>query len=302
MKKVKLFTHTDLDGVGCAILSQFCFSNIDITYCNYNDVNNLVLDFINDKKYELYDKIYITDVSVNEDIASKIESISRLKFVLLDHHETALNLNKFDFCKVVIQNDNGKVCGTSLFYEELLKLNDEICVAESFVELVRQYDTWEWTTKYNNIKPKKLNDLYYLYGRDMFIKNISDKLEFDDHFTFSRQDKLLIDIDSEKRKAYINKKEATMNIYKILDFNAGVVFAEQYISELGNYLVDKYQNKIDVAIIINDNVISYRSKKANIDAGAIAKQFGGGGHTNSAGSQIDSFKKNMYIKELFNIK
>lgn len=37
----KLFTHTDLDGVGCAILAYLAFGreNVDVEYCNYNDVN-----------------------------------------------------------------------------------------------------------------------------------------------------------------------------------------------------------------------------------------------------------------------
>ena len=37
--KIKLFTHTDLDGVGCAILAKLAFENVDIEYCNYDDIN-----------------------------------------------------------------------------------------------------------------------------------------------------------------------------------------------------------------------------------------------------------------------
>lgn len=38
---IKLFTHTDLDGVGCAILAQLAFGkdNVDISYCNYDEID-----------------------------------------------------------------------------------------------------------------------------------------------------------------------------------------------------------------------------------------------------------------------
>ena len=43
---VKLFTHTDLDGVGCAVLAKFAFGNdVDIEYCNYDDIDSKVEDY-----------------------------------------------------------------------------------------------------------------------------------------------------------------------------------------------------------------------------------------------------------------
>lgn len=46
---VKLFTHTDLDGIGCAILAKIAFKNCDIEYCGYNDINDNVTDFVKGK-------------------------------------------------------------------------------------------------------------------------------------------------------------------------------------------------------------------------------------------------------------
>ena len=44
---IKLFTHTDMDGVGCAILAQLAFGkeNMDVSYCNYDDINKTVQDY-----------------------------------------------------------------------------------------------------------------------------------------------------------------------------------------------------------------------------------------------------------------
>ena len=58
--KIKLFTHSDLDGVGCAILMKNVYRNdkIDIEYCDYGNVNDKIKEFLNsvvpDETYFLY--------------------------------------------------------------------------------------------------------------------------------------------------------------------------------------------------------------------------------------------------------
>lgn len=72
--KCKLFTHTDLDGVGCAILAYLAFGreNVDVEYCNYNDVNEKVSDFLIYGTPGEYKNIFITDISVSEELAKTI--------------------------------------------------------------------------------------------------------------------------------------------------------------------------------------------------------------------------------------
>jgi oligoribonuclease NrnB/cAMP/cGMP phosphodiesterase (DHH superfamily) len=45
---IKLFTHTDLDGVGCAILAYLAFGkeNVAVEYCNYDDIDLRVSQFL----------------------------------------------------------------------------------------------------------------------------------------------------------------------------------------------------------------------------------------------------------------
>lgn len=44
---IKLFTHNDLDGIGCTVLARLTFSeNVDITYCDYDEVDTLVREYI----------------------------------------------------------------------------------------------------------------------------------------------------------------------------------------------------------------------------------------------------------------
>ena len=117
---IKLFTHTDLDGVGCEILGKLVFKeNINIERCHYGNIDSEVEEFLKD--VNKYDKVFITDISVNKEVADKLNNISD-KVVLLDHHKTALWLNEYLYALVQVEDESvGKMCGTYLFYEYLKK-------------------------------------------------------------------------------------------------------------------------------------------------------------------------------------
>lgn len=43
----KLFSHTDLDGIGCGILAKLAFGkDVDISYCDYDNIDSSVRKFI----------------------------------------------------------------------------------------------------------------------------------------------------------------------------------------------------------------------------------------------------------------
>ena len=83
---IKLFTHTDLDGIGCAVLAKLAFQDeVDIEYCNYDEINEKVLEYINQNDNKV--PIYITDISVNEEVANLLDKRGNVQ--LLDHHPKA---------------------------------------------------------------------------------------------------------------------------------------------------------------------------------------------------------------------
>ena len=151
---IKLFTHTDLDGVGCAILAKLAFGdNVSITYCNNS---NALEDELLTNDLSSYDYVFITDLSFTQQ-CMLYENLSLSKFMLIDHHKTAEWLNDYDFATVRVKYKNKLTCGTELFYNYLVK-HDLISTKPYFVEQIRLYDTWDWT-KSNNNTPKYLNDL-----------------------------------------------------------------------------------------------------------------------------------------------
>ena len=302
---VKLFTHTDLDGVGCAILAKLAFgaNNADITFCNYDDVNDLVSDFVPTKLLP-DDMCHITDIRVSDELAKEINE-NMTQFYLLDHHPTALGLNKYDWCKVVIEDEEThiKTSGTEMYYEWLTEngylIEDEFI--HKFVELVRNYDTWRWSTLGDDgLICKQVNDLYYLYGREKFMKwamsEICDKV-------FPRlyaADELVLSMKQNEIDEYVEKKNKQIRVMDMFGHVCGFVFAERFFSELGNRLCQMHPEIDFVAMIDMDGTVSYRTVKENIDLGNdVAKLFGGGGHPKAAGSQFSNEIKMKLIENIF---
>lgn len=327
-RQVKLFTHTDLDGISCYILSVLAFGkeNVSVEYCNYSDVNTKVEDYLRSNFKE--DTIYITDISVSEELADKIDAINnnipKLLIKLFDHHKTSEWLNRYSWAKVQEHTDKLVECldreeigrdatkckvktsGTELFYNHLVNTMFLSTTLETqlFVEKVTLWDTWRWK-EINWIEPKQWNDLFYIYGRDRFIDIIIDRI-YDERLYLTNTDKLLLELEEEKKKSYIEKKqeqigdcEITVDYNnKFTSFTVGVVFAESYISELGNYLAENNQEYDFVAIVnIENKTVSLRGVK-EIDLSIIAKYYGGGGHQKASGFTFDSIINDNLITSI----
>lgn len=302
---IKLFTHTDLDGIGCAILAKLAFGTevVDIEYCNYDDIDSKVEEYFNsDSEYECH----ITDISISNELAYKISN-SEKKYQLLDHHPTALRLNEFAWCNVQIENEetNIKTSGTEMYYRWLVDNNYLIksYALDRFVELVRNYDTWRWTTLGDKgVICKQVNDLFYLYGKEKFIDWCITEI-YEDSFPYLYEsDELVLEIEQDNIDNYIKKKNEQMLIMPLCGKTCGVVFAEKYFSELGNKLCQMRPEIDFVAMIDMSGTVSYRTIKDDIDLGKdVAKLFGGGGHAKAAGSKFVNGVQFDVINSIFKI-
>lgn len=317
--KIKLFTHTDLDGIGCVVLAYLAFGreNVDVEYCNYDDVNEKIEVFVEKTDvFNNYDKVFITDISVSESVANTIDILDKTskRVLLLDHHDTAIWLNAYDWGHVLVETPvtHVKTSGTELFFDYLRvnkhldKFQDTRAFTNiiNFVDIVCCYDTWQWKEfGEEGIICKQVNDLFYIYGRDKFIrwikrqihtfinpKDVCSSWENKQFPEFSSDDKALLeqkqrDIDQyieEKNKQIVVSTDSFGRLY-------GIVFAERYISELGNRLCELHPELAYIAMIdICKGKVSYRTVREDIDLGGeIAHSFGGGGHAKAAGSTFD---------------
>ncbi len=276
-------------------------TEVDIEYCNYDDIDLKVEEYFdNGSEHECH----ITDIRINKELAQKIND-SEKKYQLLDHHPTALELNEYEWCKVQIENEDTHIqtSGTELYYKWLVENNylENNDVLNRFVELVTNYDTWRWSTLgEDGLICKQVNTLLYLYGRDKFIdwcvSEINDgvfpKLYDIEEFILEMEQKAIDD--------YVAAKDKQLFIGDLCGRTCGFVFAEKYVSELGNRLCTMHPEFDFVAMINMDGTISYRAVKDDIDLGKdVAKVFGGGGHPKAAGSQISKEMQMEIIKKIF---
>lgn len=292
--KVKLFTHNDLDGVGCGVLAEMAFKwDADITYCGYNNINEEVKKYLDEGP--INGEIHITDISVNEEVAELLDK-AKVPVKLFDHHKTALYLNKYEWAKVEEYMDGTnsmKTSGTQLYFDYLD--NNGYFVGKKmrvygFVEFVRNYDTWRWKELGSTgMISKRLNDLLGLYGRGRFIHGIIDMIENKGVVELGPCDEAVLEINQKQIDDYIEQKNKQLFQINLYGRYGGVVYADRYFSEMGNRLAELHPEYDFIAMIdVGGGMVSYRTVKDDIDLGELAKKFGGGGHPKAAGSRFDT--------------
>lgn len=297
-EKILLISHiADEDGITPVILAKLIYKEVDTILINPGEVDENLISNL-----DKYNTIYITDLSITENLASKINEIEEYKnkIKIFDHHATSLPLKKYSFAKVVIEEKGRKECGTTLFYNYLLTISEnEILKRKStqgLIEQVRLVDTYDFKTE----KDKEALNLDYLFailGRDNYITYFTDYIKTHDTFEYTEKEKFLIKLQKEKVENYISQKDKEIIFANIDNHKVAIVYAESNRSILGNFIAEKYD--VDFAIIINiARGISYRGKNKT-DLSVFASNYGGGGHKNASGSIISNEIREETIKRLF---
>lgn len=312
--KVKLFSHNDLDGVGAVVVGKKAFGDsLNYECCAYHNIDERVYNFIKSDDFDNTDVIFITDISVKEpEVIELIEEKAKNKLMLIDHHGTAEHLNEYSWAQVSemetyydanLTETERISSGTTAFYTFLvengfLAPSDELF---DFTEQVRSWDSWDWTrTNPQNTTAKQLNSLHVLIGHYKFIERFSKNPEV----IFNATERALLDVEQRRINSVIyQKKRDVIKRDLVLNkdtFRVGVVFADNYHSELGNEIALDNPD-IDFVILINGGTrLSFRGVDEGIDLGQIAKEFGGGGHPMAAGAVLTDDVRKKLIDVVFN--
>ncbi|MGG0391272.1 oligoribonuclease [Priestia megaterium] len=301
----KLLSHTDLDGVGCGVLAKLAFGDrIKIRYNSIASLNREVEWFLENEERNTH--LFITDLSVNEENEKRLEEFYQTggKVQLLDHHKTALHFNEYEWGHVVVEDNEGNLAsGTSLFYEYLIEneLIQTSNAVDEFVELVRQYDTWEWE-KNNNQEAHRLNALFFLISIDEFEEKMVNRLQNSDHFFFDEFEQKILDMEEDKVERYIRRKRRELVQTSIGDYLVGIVYAESYHSELGNELGKEYPHLDYIAMLnMGGKRISLRTIHDHVDVSEVAGHYGGGGHAKAAGCSLTNEAYNQFVTDTFHL-
>ena len=280
LDNVKLITHKDChDGSACAILFVACgglIENVVFTHPNHNDVD----DVAEHAYYNWEGPIWFVDVSVSEKTAELLAN--RGDVLLIDHHKSAIPLTRFSFCNVDKFNS---ACGSKLFFEFLRKeFGPEIRKYRELVDMVDDIDRWVRQIPDSD----SITRLHSVLGQKGFIKRFSKKPQI----SFSQIEKFLIEMDMTREKEYVeSKKTQVVKVNKIIgdkEITIGFVSGGgPYRSVLGDALCTDPSLGIDLAVMINGDFISLRSRNGEIDCARIAENNGaGGGHAAAAGCNL----------------
>lgn len=351
--KLLMLTDEDLDGLGCAIVLKELMEKIPNVEFDIRFVGRKIYQefqkFLDNKEYDNYDYIFVTDLSISKDQAEAVirtasgspsstglfkkKELLSNKLIVLDHHNSALWLNDYPFANVIIDYETPggitePTSGTLLTYLYLtsefipVKLGytmeevaegfskEEFIGLNAFIYMVRDYDTWLWK-KNNDHIPKDFNDWFLDVGIEKtfaYYKKILDDIKVNletlrilDLPKFINQDLEFIAI---KRKKYI---EAALKRMKTIDTQfgkIGILFAEQYTSELGN-IASELNPDLKFIALYNGDRFSMRTVRDDINLGTdVAKKIAenGGGIPKAAGFSVNEDVMIEALKMLFSNK
>ena len=122
--KVCLIRHIDGDGAGTEIIAKMCgwYDVVKVIEAENYNINEIMQDYLLSGKYKNFDKTIIADIGINEEIATKINELVNkgYSFSLFDHHPKKAYMDKFDWAKIEVVDENFKRrSATKLMYDTL---------------------------------------------------------------------------------------------------------------------------------------------------------------------------------------
>lgn len=291
MKKIIIYSHNDLDGVSVKFPIKECFPEIDMktVFSSYARIDSNIEKFLK-RKMDLEEVVFITDISVNQENVEKLnERVEQgQQIFFIDHHAINLELNKFKWCFVSDRKDEVLTCATTLVIDllkEKFAYEPSGAVLE-YAELVRQYDTWDWAVLENK-NAKALNDFFFMNSFKDYQEIMETALvENSTKFVFPPKYQILMDYEEKRIDLYFAAKERDMRVIELFGRQVALIYAENYLSELGNFICEKHDVDFTVMVNLSSRRGSIRSVKEDADCNEFAKLLGGGGHPPAAGFLI----------------
>jgi len=307
--KVVHISHDDLDGVSALLVSKVMLTdrNLDLRSVGNKEVDDAVQEFM--ASWDKETVLILTDISVSPQVAEALEVKHRegYKVFLVDHHKSALDLNQYVWADVRVAVDGILASATSLYASYFSMLPSKL---QSYCELVRLFDTWDWSLIGGTLgqKAKYLNDLFYLLPRKDFEQFVLSRLKdsASSEFDFGEKEYFLLEVEQKRIEGYIKAKDKQLQIREYNHFGTkytiGVVTVESYHSELGNTLCELHP-ELDFTVLLDlgRRAVSLRRGTSDIDLAEIARSFGGGGHVAAAGFPLSNESMGVFvIPYLFN--
>lgn len=295
--RVFQFTHSDLDGIGCAVLSKVAFGDdLETTFVDYPDVDEKITEFLNAFEPREGEKalLLITDIAPTDkhvfDILDDARNRGIIEVVCLDHHKTsAKNSANFEWAY-----HSSMVCGTLMLFQRLPLIDEKAAERLSeksgyamFADIVNVYDLWKLDDPLRR-RSEALNRLLWFIGRDRFIRLFVDNPLTDEQHNFRLMASYLLE-GEERRVDEIVTAQVKPPFFEDSEENTFcVTYATKSVSQICHAALDRFP-ELDYAININLTIQKgdIRSREGEIDVSKVAERLGGGGRETTAGFEYD---------------
>ena len=298
-------THVDLDGVGCAVLALLAFgADVEVQYCkNPTDCTERLVKLADDGSWKKYDRIIVSDTSFKKvDLVGKTKNDAFFSKVrVFDHHDTAKNNCGGEKWATITEYKDGRLtCGTELLHDYLV-FKGLVQPRPYFVELVRLYDTWDWTKKESKL-PYYLSTLVFALGFSYFTETYTKRLAKRDVDELSLFNQYERDILAFRMKQIESETERFLKATRKVVTSRGTfgfVFVSEGadVSDLGHRICTEHG--VDAAFMLYPNTgkVSVRTDREDFNVGEMLFEVVGGtagGHPKSGGCVFDeSVVKNL---------
>ena len=279
IKRLGIYHSKDTDGHFSGAVLKYKYPDIELRGWDYKDP---VPSFESMKEY---DEVILIDITFPFDILQELGT--RTKLTVIDHHVSfKKQVDDFPFPTSFEYIYDDKLSACELGFKHYFGYVPPI------VELVGKYDTWrangtpEWET---SVLPLK----YFLYGRVNKPEDVKDY--WFDKYSGDTVDSMLEigesimeyerKMDESKTNSYAFVREAYG--LRALCINTNFMSSETMITKFDS---SKHDIMIGFAYNGRNWGISLRSIGDKVDVSQIAKTRGGGGHSQSAGFQVDTFE------------
>ena len=290
IKRLGIYHSKDTDGHFSGAVLKYKYPDIELRGWDYKDE---VPSF---ETMDGFDEIILIDVTFPFDILQELGT--KTKLTVIDHHVSFKKQvdNHLQIGHDVV-TDNLKYITFEYIYDDKLSACElgfkyYFGYIPPIVELVGKYDTWrangtdEWDTV---VLPMK----YYLYGKvnkpddvknywfDKYSGDIVDSMLEIGESIMEYERKM----DESKTNSYAFEREAYG--LRALCINTNFMSSETMITKFDN---SKHDVMIGFAYNGNNWGVSLRSVGDKVDVSQIARERGGGGHSQSAGFQAVTFE------------
>lgn len=305
-----LVTHNDLDGIGCAVIGKLLGFQW-VFYSSYNRGKYYIADTVKNSLQCIPNAewLYLTDISLSDDIWKEIEPHVNGKHIkLIDHHVTSQDAKSYiDRVDRVIDTE---ISATKIFYELFKDEYPDLEPYKDFVEAVSAYDTWHF-----ELSPIA-RDLQRIYDCIAFQDPKNKYIKFNDRLSKITN----YCINDPIRNNYLPVWcDASLNTYNRLVSNKVNYAIDHDISYIGDtamvmlisdenipmfeisWFLEKEHPEIkNVCYVLTNKdggaVFSLRTLYDDVDLSKFAESYGGGGHAKAASiTNIPSYERSKMI-------